>query len=47
MKATFDVTIKIDNRNVEISFGMKDGAQDVDTNLTGLVLKIITNAQKE
>lgn len=47
MKATFDVTIKIDNRNVETSFGMKEGAQDVDANLTGLVLKIITNAQKE
>lgn len=47
MNATFDVTIKIDNRNVETSFGMKEGAQDMDVNLLGQVLKVITDTQKK
>lgn len=47
MNATFDVTIKIDNRNVETNFGMKEGAQDMDVNLLGQVLKVITDTQKK
>ena len=47
MNASFDVTIKIDNRNVETSIGMKEGAQDMDVNLLGQVLKIITDTQKK
>lgn len=46
MKATFDVTIKIDGRCVEAAFGMKDGAEDMDVNVLQIVLKTITDAQK-
>ena len=46
MKATFDVTIKIDGRSVEAAFGMKDGAEDMDVNVLQIVLKTITDAQK-
>ena len=30
MKATFDVTVKINGRNVEVSLAMRDGAEDID-----------------
>ncbi len=35
MKATFDVTVKIDGRNVGVSLAMRDGAKDVDTKVVG------------
>lgn len=47
MNVTFDITIKIDNRNVETAFGMQEGAKDMDVNLLGQVLKIITDTQKK
>jgi len=35
MKATFDVTVKIDGRNVGVSLAMRDGAKNVDTKVVG------------
>ena len=29
MKATFDVTVKIDGRNIGVSLAMRDGAKDI------------------
>ena len=47
MNASFDVTIKIENRSVETAFGMQEGAKNMDVNLLGQVLKIITDSQKK
>ena len=47
MKATFDITIRIDGRKVEAAFGMKDGADDVNVNVLQVILKTIQDAQKK
>lgn len=47
MNATFDVTIKIDERNVSANFGIKEGAADLDVNLFGQILKVITDIEKK
>ena len=47
MKATFDVTIKIDGRCVEAAFGMKDGAEDMDVNVLQIVLKQSQTLRRE
>lgn len=47
MKATFDITIRIDGRKVETAFGMKDGADDVNVNVLQVILKTIQDAQKK
>ena len=47
MKATFDVTVKIDGRkNVGVSLAMRDGAKDVDTKVVGKLLDQLQSLTK-
>ncbi len=43
MKATFDVTVKIDGAEVETIFSMRDGAEDIDYKVIDKVTKAATN----
>ena len=43
MKATFDVTVKIDGRKVETIFSMRDGVEDMDIEVIDKVTKAATN----
>ena len=47
MDAIFQVTVKVHDRNVETTFGMQEGAKDVDITLLGEILKIFTGDQKK
>ena len=42
MKATFDVTVKIDGRNIGVSLAMHDGAKDIRQSGGFVRLKIVT-----
>ena len=46
MKATFDVTVKIDGRNVGVSLAMRDGAKNVDTKVVGKLLDQLQSLTK-
>lgn len=43
MEATFDVTVKIDGRKVDIIFSMRDGVEDMDIEVIDKVTKAATN----
>lgn len=43
MKATFDVTVKIDGAKVDIIFSMRDGVEDMDIEVIDKVTKAATN----
>lgn len=43
MKATFDVTVKIDGAKVNIIFSMRDGVEDMDIEVIDKVTKAATN----
>lgn len=47
MEAIFQVTVKVHDRNVDTTFGMEEGAKDVELNLLGEILKIFTADQKK
>lgn len=58
MKATFEVTIKVDGKNVEMLYGMKDGAEGVTmaeiekvsravTRLKGWLMKSLLNGAEK
>ena len=38
MKATFNVTVKIDGRNVESSLSMREGAENVEGKVVELIM---------
>lgn len=46
MEATFDVTVKIDGRNVGVSLAMRDGAKNVDTKVVGKLLNQLQRLTK-
>ena len=43
MKATFDVTVKIDGAKVETIFSMRDGVENMDVKVIDKVSKAATN----
>lgn len=43
MKATFDVTLKIDGATVETIFSMRDGVENMDVEIIDKVTKAATN----
>ena len=43
MKATFDVTVKIDGAKVETIFSMRDGVENMDVEVIDKVTKAATN----
>ncbi len=43
MKATFDVTVKIDGTKVDMIFSMRDGVEDMDIEVIDKVTKAATN----
>jgi hypothetical protein len=43
MKATFDVTVKIDGAKVETIFSMRDGVENMDVKVIDKVTKAATN----
>lgn len=43
MKATFDVTVKIDGATAETIFSMRDGVENMDVEIIDKVTKTATN----
>ena len=43
MKATFDVTVKIDGATAETIFSMRDGVENMDVEIIDKVTKAATN----
>ena len=43
MKATFDVTVKIDGATVETIFSIRDGVENMDVEMIDKVTKAATN----
>ena len=47
MKATFEITISIDGRNVKTAFGMHNDAEDISLNTIQKVSSAVTRLREE
>jgi hypothetical protein len=47
MKATFEVTIRIDGRHVDTAFGMHNGAEDISLDSVQGVSTTVTRLREE
>ena len=47
MKATFEITIRIDGRKVETAFGMHNGAEDISLDSVHKVLTAVKHLREE
>lgn len=47
MKATFEITISIDGRNVETAFGMRNDAEDISLDSVQKVLSSVKHLREE
>lgn len=47
MKATFNFKVSLDERNVNVCFGMEEGAKDLNIDLVSRLLKIFADVEKK